>query len=277
MSTRPLLVVDGDSLAHRAFHGLPKSTRDGAGRPANMLLGIVSMLTTLWDAAAPRTILTCWDTLTSPTYRHEALPEYQSGREFDPDLVEQLERLPSLSESFGFPVAKAPGFEADDFLAAAATAETAASGTTKVVTSDRDSFQLVSDSVEVLLPKRGVAEVERVRPTDVVERYGVLPEQVVDFIALRGDPSDRIPGARGIGKVRAAALLKEHGTLEAILAAGRFEAEADALRLYLTIATMQADAPLPPLPTRSPNWAGAANWAREAGLDSLATRLDLRR
>jgi DNA polymerase-1 len=277
MSTRPLLVVDGDSLAHRAFHGLPKSTLDGAGRPANMLVGIASMLTTLWDATTPRTILTCWDTLTSPTYRHEALPEYQSGREFDPELVEQLERLPGLSESFGFPVAKAPGFEADDFLAAAATAETAASGTTKVVTSDRDSFQLVSDSVEVLLPKRGVAEVERVRAADVVERYGVLPEQVVDFIALRGDPSDRIPGARGIGKVRAAALLKENGSLEAILAAGRFEAEADALRLYRTIATMQADAPLPPLPTRSPNWTGAANWSREAGLDSLAIRLDLRR
>jgi len=277
MSTQPLLVVDGDSLAHRTYHGLPKTTRDGAGRPANMLVGIASMLTTLWDATRPRTVLTCWDTLTSPTYRHEALPEYQSGREFDPELVEQLERLPNLSESFGFPVAKAPGFEADDFLAAAASAETAASGTTRVVTSDRDSFQLVTDSVEVLLPKRGVTEVERVTPTDVVERYGVLPEQVVDFIALRGDPSDRIPGARGIGKVRAAALLQEHGTLEVILAAGRFEAEADALRLYRAIATMQAEAPLPPLPTVTPNWAGAANWAREAGLESLATRLELRR
>ena len=115
-SPQPLVVVDGDSLAHRAYHGLPKTTKDSNGRPANMLLGLANMLVTLWDAAAPRTILTCWDTLTTLTYRHEALPTYQSGREFDRDLLEQLDRLPELSERFGFPAAKAPGYEADDFL-----------------------------------------------------------------------------------------------------------------------------------------------------------------
>ncbi len=276
MSARPLLVVDGDSLAHRAFHGLPKTTRDGAGRPANTLVGIANMLITLWDATSPRAILTCWDTLTTPTYRHEAFPDYQSGREFDPALVEQLDRLPGLSENFGFPAAKADGYEADDFLAAACATETAHGGTATVVTSDRDAFQLVSDAVDVLLPRRGVVEVERVGPAEVVERYGVEPSQVVDFIALRGDPSDRIPGAKGIGPVRAAALLQEHRSLDQILAEGRFAAEADALRLYRDIATMRADAPLPPLPGSTPSWSRAATWARDAGLESLAKRLDIR-
>lgn len=241
-----------------------------------MLLGLANMLVTLWDAAAPRAIVTCWDTLTTPTYRHQALPTYQSGRDFDADLLEQLDRLPELSERFGFPAAKAPGYEADDFLAAAATAETASGGISALITSDRDSFQLVSDSVLVLLPKRGVQELERVGPAEVFERYGVEPAQVIDFIALRGDQSDKIPGAKGIGPVRAAALLAEYGSLDAMLAAGRFESEADALRLYREIATMQADAPLPPLPDAEPNWPGAARWAADAGLASLAERLERR-
>ena len=275
-SPQPLVVVDGDSLAHRAYHGLPKTTKDSNGRPANMLLGLANMLVTLWDAAAPRTILTCWDTLTTPTYRHEALPTYQSGREFDRDLLEQLDRLPELSERFGFPAAKAPGYEADDFLAAAAAAETTSGGVTAVVTSDRDSFQLVSDSVVVLLPKRGVQELEHVGPAEVFDRYGVEPTQVVDFIALRGDQSDKIPGAKGIGPVRAAALLAERGSLDEILAAGRFETEADALRLYREIATMQVGAPVPPLPNADPDWVGAAAWASDTGLASLAKRLQSR-
>ena len=276
-SANPLLIIDGDSLAHRAFHGLPKTTRDRDGRPSNMLVGIANMLTTLWDAARPRTILTCWDTLSEPTYRHTALSEYQSGREFDPELLEQLDRLPELSESFGFPAAKAAGFEADDFLAAASAQETARGGAAAVVTSDRDSFQLVSESVAVLLPKRGVVELEPIGPAEVVERYGVEPSQVVDFIALRGDPSDKIPGAKGIGPVKAAALLAEHGSLDAILAEGRFAAEASALRLYREIATMQTDAPLPPIPDVTPDWARAALWARDSGLDGVAERLEARR
>ncbi len=274
MTARPLLVVDGDSLAHRAFHGLPKSTKDANGRPANMLAGLANMLTTLWDASRPRTILTCWDTLTTPTYRHETLASYQEGREFDPELLEQLDRLPGLSEAFGFPQAKAPGYEADDFLAAACAVEREQDGVAAVVTSDRDAFQLVSDSVMVLLPKRGVSELEHVGPHEVMERYGVRPDQVVDFIALRGDPSDRIPGAKGIGPVRAAALLAEHGSLEAILEAGRFESEAEALRTYREIATMREDAPLPPLPDAAPDWDGAARWAREAGLGRVAERIE---
>lgn len=273
MPVQPLLILDGDSLAHRAFHGLPKKTRDSAERAAGALLGFGSMLLTLWLSQRPRSVIACWDTLETPTYRHEALPSYQAGREFAPELVEQLDRLPELVESFGFLVAKGAGFEADDFLAAAAAAETAAGGVSLIVTSDRDAFQLVSESVTVLRPQRGVSVLERVGPSDVREAYGVEPAQVCDFIALRGDPSDGIRGARGIGPVKAAATLAQFGSLEGALAAGQFDAEAEALRLYREIATMRTDAPLPELVDVSLDWARAGAWVAGLGLDSLAERL----
>jgi DNA polymerase-1 len=265
--------VDGDSLAHRAFHALPSSIRDGAGRPANMLVGFANMLVNLTEAERPRTVLACFDTLTNSTYRNELLPGYQGGRVFAPELVEQLDRLPEIVSAFGFGVAKEAGYEADDFLAAGVQAETARGGCSLVVTSDRDSFQLVSDSVTILLPRRGVSELERVGPAEVKERYGVEPAQVPDFIALRGDPSDRIPGAAGVGPAKAAQVLHEHGSLEAALAAGRFAAQADDLRLYRQVATLQADAPIPELPDVAPDWAGAAGLAERWGLNALAKRL----
>lgn len=272
----PLLAVDGDSLAHRAFHALPSTIRDGRGRPANMVVGFATMLAALWEAERPRTVFVGWDTLGVPTYRHELLPGYQAGREFPPELVAQLELLPALTGALGFAWAKEPGYEADDFLAAAARAETARGGTALIVTSDRDAFQLASDRVRILLPKRGVSLLERVGPAEVRDRYGVEPEQVPDFIALRGDPSDRIPGARGIGPAKAASVLRQHGSLEAALAAGRFPAEAEALRTYLAIARLRADAPLPPLPDAEPDWAGAAALAEDWGLGGLVRRLRAR-
>jgi DNA polymerase-1 len=273
VSDRPLLVIDGDSLAHRAYHALPKSIADGAGRPANMLVGFANMLVLLWEAERPRTVMAGFDTLTNSTYRSELFPGYQAGRVFAPELVEQLDRLPELVRSFGFAVAKQAGYEADDFLAAAARRETERGGQTLVVTSDRDSFQLAGPSVTVLLPKRGVHELERVGPAEVRERYGVEPEQVPDFIALRGDPSDRIPGAPGIGPAKAAVILREHGTLDAALEAGRFPNYADELRLYRRLARLQYDAPLPEVPDVEPDWAGASALAERWGLNALAARL----
>jgi DNA polymerase-1 len=270
------MAVDGDSLAHRAFHALPKSIRDGGGRPANMIVGFANMIVSLWESEQPRTILAGFDTLTNSTYRSELFPGYQTGREFPLELVEQLDRLPELVESFGFASAKAAGFEADDFLAAAAATETARGGQTLVVTSDRDSFQLASEHVTILMPKRGVYELDRVGPAEVRERYGVEPSQVPDFIALRGDPSDRIPGATGVGAVKAAQLLREVGSLEAALAAGRFSAQADDLRLFRRIATLQPDAPLPELPDVEPDWARATALAERWGLRALAKRLSER-
>jgi len=271
---RALLVIDGDSFAHRAFHALPRSIRRANGRPGNLLTGLVSMVLRLWQAERPRAVFVGWDTLTVPTYRHELLAGYQAGREFDPELLEQLDLAPGLLAAAGIVCGKAAGFEADDFLAAAVASERAAGGTCLVATSDRDAFQLAANDVTILQPVKGVSELARIGPGEVRERYGVDPGQVPDFIALRGDPSDKIPGARGVGAKTAASLLAQYGSLEAALAEGRFAAEADALRLYRHVATMDADAPLPPLEDQEPTWDRAAALANEWGLGRLAGRLE---
>ena len=268
--TGTLLAIDGDSFAHRAYHALPKSIRRANGEPAGALVGFSNMVTRLWEAEQPAAVLVGWDTLSVLTYRHEELPGYQAGRVFDPELLEQLDLLPELCASFGFAVAKAGGYEADDFLAAAAATWP---GPVLVATSDRDAFQLASERVTILQPTRGVSEIARIGPEGVRERYGVEPEQVPDFVALRGDPSDKIPGARGVGGKRAADILREYGSLEAALAAGRFASEAEELRLYRRIATMDASAPLPPLDDQSIRWAEASAKARSLGMNALAERL----
>ena len=270
----PLLVIDGDSFAHRAFHAMPRSIRRANGRPANLLTGLTSMVLRLWQAERPRAVFIGWDTLTVPTYRHEALAGYQAGRVFDPELLEQLDLAPDLLAASGIVCGKGAGYEADDFLAAAVASERAAGGTALVATSDRDAFQLVGDDVTILQPIRGVSELARIGPVEVRERYGVEPEQVPDFIALRGDPSDKIPGARGVGAKTAASLLQQHATLDALLEAGRFSAEADALRLFRHIATLDPSAPIPKLPDREPDWRAAAAAAEELGLSRLAGRLE---
>ena len=272
-SDRPLLVIDGDSLAHRAYHALPKSIRRAEGRPGNALVGFANFLLRLWENEQPRAVLVGWDTLTVPTYRHELFPGYQAGREFDAELLEQLDMLPELVSAFGFAAAKAPGYEADDFLAAGVKQEEERGGTALVATSDRDAFQLASERTTILQPTRGVSELARVGPAEVRERYGVEPSQVPDFIALRGDPSDRLPGARGVGPKTAADVLRQHETLEAALEAGRFSAQAEELRIYRRMAMLDASAPLPPLEDQTPQWAEASTFARDWGLNALANRL----
>jgi 5'-3' exonuclease len=273
VSAGTLLAIDGDSLAHRAYHALPKQIRDAHGRPANALTGFANFLTTLWDGEQPEALLVGWDTLEVPTYRHEALTAYQSGREFEQGILDQLAVLPELVASFGFLVAKGDGYEADDFLAASAAAWP---GPVTVVTSDRDAYQLVNERVAILQPVKGVSELARIDVAGVRERYGVEPGQVPDFIALRGDPSDKIPGAPKVGPKTAADVLRRHGSLEQALADGRFPNIADDLRLYRRIATMDASAPLPPLAPTPPDWPRAAAWAEERGLRALAGRLAAR-
>src|SRR5512133_892157 len=270
---RPLLVVDGDSLAHRAYHALPKTFRRAEGRPGNALLGFSNFIVRLWQSEQPRAVLVGWDSLDTPTYRHELFAGYQAGRVFDDDLLEQLDLLPELVRAFGFAAAKAPGFEADDFLAAAVHKEEKRGGTARVVTSDRDSFQLASEQTTILQPTRGVSELARIGPAEVRERYGVAPEQVPDFIALRGDPSDKMPGARGVGPKTAANLLAQYGTLEAMLEDGRFEAQAEELRIYRRMAALDASAPLPPLEDQTPNWAEASSFVRQLGMNAQADRI----
>ena len=159
---KPLLVIDGDSLAHRAYHALPKSMRRAEGKPSNALVGFSNFLMRLWQAEAPRAALVGWDTLFVPTYRNELFAGYQGGRVFDDELVEQLDLLPELVRSFGFAAAKGAGYEADDFLAAAVAYEEKQGGHAVVVTSDRDAFQLASEQTTILQPTRGVSELARV-------------------------------------------------------------------------------------------------------------------
>jgi DNA polymerase-1 len=269
---RPLLAIDGDSFAHRAYHALPKTIRRKGNRPAGAILGFANLLLRLYRDEKPRAVIVAWDTLEEETYRHEAFPAYQSGREFDDDIIEQLAVIPEFVAACGFANARGAGYEADDFLAAAATREDKRRGKTLVASGDRDSFQLASARTTILYPVRG--GVERIGPDEVRARYGVEPEQVPDFIALRGDPSDKLPGARGVGPAGAAALIRRHGSLEAVLKAGQFPKQVAELRLYKSIATMNRKAPLPWLPDQTPSWDKAAALARAWQLNALADRLD---
>jgi exodeoxyribonuclease III len=269
----PLLAIDGDSFAHRAYHALPKNILRRGDRPAGAILGFANMLLRFYREEQPRAVLVCWDTLGTPTYRHKEFPAYQSGRKFDDALVEQLKLLPQFVAACGFANAKAPGYEADDFLAAASVAGQRRGGTVLVASGDRDTFQLASDAVTILYPVRA-GVIERIGPAEVRQRYGVDPKQVPDFIALRGDPSDKLPGVAGLGASGAAELLRKYGTLEKLLAAGRYAALAERLRLFRSLATMDPKAPLPSLARQQPTWLEAAEMAREWQLKQLASRLE---
>lgn len=265
-------MIDGGSFTHRAYHALPKTIRWRGNKGAGAILGFANFLLRLYESERPCAVLVGWDTLDEPTYRHEALASYQSGREFDDELVEQLGVLPELVTACGFASTKATGYEADDFLAAGVAREDRRHGTTIVATGDRDAYQLASETTTILQLIRA-GEMARIGPAEVRKRYGVEPQQVPDFIAIRGDASDRIPGAIGIGPVGAAALLRRYGSRENALAAGRFASQADKLRLYRSIATMDKSAPLPALRNQRPTWVKAAALAQDWQLNRLADGL----
>ena len=206
--SRPLLAIDGDSFAHRAYHGVPKSIRRRGNRGGGAIVGFANFLLRLYESERPRAVLVGWDTLDVSTYRHRAFAAYQSGRQFDAELRDQLDVLPHFVAACGFVCAKSPGYEADDFLAAAVANEELRGGMAIVATGDRDAFQLASGLTTILQPVRA-GVMARIGPKEVRERYGVEPMQVPDFIALCGDPSDKLPGATGIGLKGAADLLLE--------------------------------------------------------------------
>ena len=251
------------------------------GRPVGLLLGFANMLLRMHSTLKPRAILVCLDAR-EPSYRHELLPAYQGQREpFAEDLTEQLDRLDELTEAFGFAAVKLRPYEADDLLATGATLEEAAGGSAFVLTSDRDAYQLVSDFVTVLHPRPG-GIVERVDPAGVLERYGVEPRQVVDLIALRGDPSDNIPGAKGIGQKGASDLLRQFGDLRGVIEnadkltlrqrVSVTESVEDLLR-YRAVAQQQRDLPIA-IPHDAPLDASrAAAWATSVGMARLGARL----
>jgi DNA polymerase-1 len=284
MTPAPLLVIDGDSIGHRAYHAMPPVLDDG-GRPAGLLLGFANVLLATVDWVHPRAVLVALDSR-ERSYRHELLPGYQGQRDpFPADLTEQLDALPELAEAFGFASAKRATFEADDLLASGVECELARGGRAVVMTSDRDAYQLVSERSTVLVPSRAGKPPEIVDIAGVHERYGIAPGQVPDLIALRGDPSDAIPGARGIGAVTAADLLRRFGTLEGVIEHAdeltprqrdSITGSADDLRRYLQVATMRRNLPVPELPDAALDASTAAAFAASRGLGGLAGRLAAR-
>jgi DNA polymerase-1 len=277
---KPLLVIDGDSLGHRSYHAMP-AVEGAGGRPVGLLVGFANVLLATVRATQPRAVIVCMDTR-MPSYRHEILPAYQGRREpFADDLTEQLDRMPELAEAFGFASAKLEPWEADDLLATSVALEEARGGGALVLSSDRDTYQLVSDVTATLHPRpRGA--LERVDRARVRELYGIEPEQVTSLIALRGDPSDNIPGAKGIGAKGAAELLRRYGDLEGVIAhaaeltprqRAAVEGAADELRGYREVATMRRDLPITVPDDAQLDAASAAAWCTEAGMLRLASRL----
>jgi 5'-3' exonuclease len=217
----PLLLCDTPGLLYRGFFALPDSIKGAEGRPVNALVGSVNM--TLWciEKYAPRAVVMCFGQ-ESADYRTEAYPDYHAKRpEMPDDLAWQWERAPALYEALGWSVAATDNLEADDLLGSLAAIETEAGGRTLILTGDRDMFQCASDSVTVLMQRTGGDGPEEVGPDGVREKYGIDPEQVPDFIALRGDPSDGLPGAKGIGAKTAADLLRRKGDLGRSRSTGR--------------------------------------------------------
>ena len=281
--TEPLLVVDAPSMLFRAFHALPESIEGKDGRPVNALLGTANLVLREVQGHAPRAVVLCFGP-DAADYRLELFEDYHLDRPEVPDaLVPQFADSPAFFEAFGWTVAVSDTLEADDLLASYARREAAAGGEALVMTGDRDMFQCVGERVSVLYVRTGGKGAELVGPDEVRRRYGVPPELVPDFIALRGDPSDGIPGAKGIGEKTAAELLRRHGSLEAALAAAVRESaprvrtallgQREELLRFKEIATLR-DVKVE-LPPDSPmDYAGAASAARERGLERLAKRLE---
>jgi 5'-3' exonuclease len=212
----PLLIADVPWLMYRAFFSLPKSIVDGEGQPINALLGTVNALLAAVESTRPRAVVACLGA-EQADYRVALYPPYHAHRDpMPPSLARQFELAPRLLESLGWTVSLTESLEADDLMLSFAQVEEGAGGDALLMTADRDLFAAVSDRVAVLEQRKGGAPA-RIGPAQVRERYGVVPALVPDFIALRGDPSDGIPGAAGIGAKTAAELLRAYGSLEALL------------------------------------------------------------
>ena len=271
-SRRPLLVIDGDSFAHRSYHALPKTILRRGQRPAGAILGFANLLLRLYREEQPRAVLVAWDTLEVPTYRHEKFPAYQSGRDFDDALIERLFYLPEFVAASGFQNAKAPGYEARvPRFRRARRRKTRRDCPDSERRSRHIPACLRTHHHPLSRPRWGNGACRSCRGR---ARCRVEPAQVPDFIALRGDPSDKLPGAPGVGAAGAATLMQRYGTLEAALAAGRFPHRLKT-RLFRSIATMNPKAPLPSLRSQKPTWSKAAALARNWELNQLAKRLEV--
>jgi DNA polymerase-1 len=284
----PLLIADVPWLLYRAFFSLPASIVDAQGKPANALLGTVNAILSAAEATAPRAVVACFGA-EQAAYRVSLYPPYHAHREpMAPELAAQWQLAPRLLEQLGWSVSDTDELEADDVMYSHAQLEQAGRGRALLLTADRDLFGAVSEHVAVL-ELRGKGPPRELGPPHVRERYGVEPAQVSDFIALRGDPSDGMPGAPGVGAKTAAELLRRFGSLEAVLTAAaapesvirgelrpRLAAalhdNAEQLRTFKLIATLQRiDVASPP--DRATDFTAGARAAAEHGMRRLAARL----
>jgi len=226
MSERTIAVIDGNSLMHRAFHALPATMTAPDGRPTNAVFGFMTMLLKMVADLGSDGVVVAFDR-GRPAFRTEALAQYKVQRPpTDPDLKTQFPMIKELLEALSIPIVEVDGWEGDDVLGTLAARGSAEGIRVLLVTGDKDALQLVDDNVSVVSTKKGITDIVVYDRDAVLERYGVTPEQVPDFLGLKGDPSDNIPGVPGVGEKTAAKLLQEHGTLEAVLERRRDHREA---------------------------------------------------
>jgi 5'-3' exonuclease len=278
----PLIAVDAPYVLYRSFYALPDSILGLDGKPVNALLGAVNLLLRGAADFGPRAIVMCFGA-EAAAYRVELFPSYHADRPEVPEaLAWQFSEAPSLFSAFGWGVQSSGEVEADDLLGSLAAVESDAGGRTLIVTGDRDMYQCVSGDVSVMFLKSGITGFTEVDPAEVRKRYGVGPELVPDFIALRGDPSDGLPGAPGIGPKTAATLLDKYGSLEGAIAGASAEKprvaaaladSADELRAFRDIATLRTVSVDRPA-DRGTDLEGGAAAARALGLRQLAQRLE---
>jgi DNA polymerase-1 len=281
---QPLLVVDTPSMLFRAFYALPDSIKGKDGKPVNALLGTANLILREVERYEPRAVVLCFGP-DAAAYRVELYSGYHAERPEVPEgLAPQFADSGDFFGAFGWTVAAHDSLEADDLLGTFAALEEKAKGTALLMTGDRDLFQCASRRTTVLYVRTGgKAGAEEVGPKEVEQRYGVAPALVPDFIALRGDPSDGLPGAKGVGEKTAAELLREHGSLEAVLDNAIREprpalrasllGSRDELLAFKEIATLQTAKVKRPR-DRATNWKGAAKAARARGMNRLGERLE---
>jgi DNA polymerase I len=212
-----LFLVDGNNLAYRAYFALPEELATSDGFPTNALLGFTNMLFKLLTDYRPKAVAVAWDT--RPVERHELHEGYKADRRPTPDLLgEQFPYFRPIVEAFGYRNLEFEGWEADDVIATLATRADDAGIKTTVVSTDRDAFQLVTENVNLMMTPRGVQDPQVYTPERVEARYGITPEQIPDFIGLKGDTSDNIPGVPGIGDKTAGQLIAQYGSLDEVIA-----------------------------------------------------------
>jgi 5'-3' exonuclease len=289
-----LMLVDAANLYFRAFYGVPESITSPDGRPINAVQGFLDMTATLIRRRRPSRYVACLDLDWRPAFRVELIPSYKAhrrapdGNESIPDnLVPQIPVLLDVLRALGLATGGADGFEADDVIA---TLAARGDGPCEIVSSDRDLIALAAERVRVLYVGRGVARLEVIGPDEVRAKYGVWPERYPDFAALRGDPSDGLPGVAGIGEKTAAALVNRFGPVEEIVAAARagkdgfpagsvakIVAAADYLGKAPAVVRGRIDAPVPDLadelPAAPADGAALVELADRYGIDGSINRV----